>query len=99
MNYSKQDIRQGLDLKRKAQETPSSFGTVEGATERPTGGFLKQRMAGEGGARVLRMINDPKEQARTADWMQRFGLSNQGYEFNQARMMMENPQPQQEEQA
>ena len=60
MNYSKQDIRQGLDLKRKAQETPSSFGTVEGATERPTGGFLKQRMAGEGGARALRMINDPK---------------------------------------
>ena len=98
MNYSKQDIRQGLDLKRKAQETPSSFGTVEGATERPTGGFLKQRMAGEGGACSFGSLIILNTRARTADWMQRFGLSNQGYEFNQARMMMENPQQQQEEQ-
>jgi hypothetical protein len=36
MNYSEQDIKQGLSLKRQAMETPSNFGLLEGAVERPT---------------------------------------------------------------
>jgi hypothetical protein len=46
----------------------------------------------------MQMMNDPNEKTRTDNWMSAFGLSNQGYEFNQARMMMANPQPQQEQQ-
>ena len=38
-------------------------------------------------------MNNPQEVARTQNWMQQFGMSNEGYQFNQARMMMANPQP------
>ena len=102
MNYSAEDIKQGLSLKRQAQETPSNFGLLDGSVERPSDeGFGKSRMAGPVGNRAMQMINDPNEKARTDNWMNAFGLSNQGNEFNQARMMMANPQPQQpqEEQA
>ena len=96
MYYSKEDISQGLSLQRQAAETPTNFGILDGATERPdTENYAKSRMAGSGGARAMKMMNDPNEKARTDNWMSAFGLSNQGNEFNQARMMMENPQPQQ----
>ena len=103
MNYSPQDISQGLNLKRQAEETPSNFGILDGAAERPSGeGFAKSRMAGAGGERAMQMMNDPNEQKRTMNWMERFGLSNEGMQFNQARMMIMNPeaqQPQEGEQA
>ena len=99
MKYSAEDIKQGLSLKRQAQETPSNFGLLDGSVERPADeGFGKSRMAGPVGNRAMQMMNDPNEKARTDNWMSAFGLSNQGSEFNQARMMMANPQPQQEQQ-
>ena len=55
-------------------------------------------MAGPVGNRAMQMMNDPNEKARTDNWMASFGLSNQGNEFNQARMMMENLAPQEEQQ-
>ncbi len=98
MNYSPPDMKQGLDLKDQAEENPSNFGILDGATERPANGIVgKSRMAGPTGARASAMMNDPVEQERTANWMRMFGMSNQGAEFNQARMMMANPQPQQVE--
>jgi hypothetical protein len=42
-------------------------------------------------------MNDPVEQKRTANWMQQFGMSNEGMQFNQARIMMANPQPEQQQ--
>ncbi len=99
MNYSPQDIKQGLDLKNQAEENPSNFGILDGATERTAGGVLgKSRMAGATGARAITLMNDPVEKQRTDNWMNMFGLSNQGMEFNQARMMMANPQQQVEDQ-
>jgi hypothetical protein len=98
MNYSSQDIKQGLSLKRQAMETPNNFGLLDGALERPASeGFGRSRMAGPGGDRAMQMMNDPDEQARVGHWMGQFGLSNQGAEFNQARMMMENPEAQEEQ--
>tara|TARA_R110002124_G_scaffold10148_1_gene51167 strand:- start:124 stop:423 length:300 start_codon:yes stop_codon:yes gene_type:complete len=98
MIYSPQDIKQGLDLKAQAEEQPTNFGILDGATERDATGVIgKARMAGPAGARAAAMMNDPVEQERTANWMRMFGMSNQGAEFNQARMMMANPQPQQEQ--
>jgi TusA-related sulfurtransferase len=44
-------------------------------------------MAGQEGERLMAMINDPIEAQRTQKWMNMFGLSNQGTEFNQAKMM------------
>jgi hypothetical protein len=52
-------------------------------------------MAGPEGNRALQMMNDPNEQKRVSNWMGQFGMSNEGMQFNQARMMMANPQPQQ----
>jgi len=99
MNYSAQDIKQGLSLKRQAEETPSNFGLLDGSVERPSDeGFGKSRMAGPVGDRAMQMMNDPNEQARTNNWMASFGLSNEGSAFNEARMMMENPEMQEEQQ-
>ena len=99
MNYSPQDLSQGLSLKRQAEETPSNFGILDGASERPSGeNFGKSRMAGPGGDRAMQMMNDPNEQKRVSNWMGQFSMSNEGMQFNQARMMMANPQPQQPQQ-
>ena len=95
MNYSPQDIQQGISLKRQAEEQPSNFGILDGAAEKPTNGKSGQRMAGPVGSRAMQLMNDPNEQRRTKNWMGQFGMSNEGMQFNQARMMMANPQPQQ----
>ena len=93
MNYSPQDLKQGMALRQQAQETPSTFGTMDGATDYREGAPPKSRMAGQMGQRIMDLMSNPQEAARTQNWMQQFGLSNQGYQFNQARMMMANPQP------
>jgi hypothetical protein len=95
MNYSPQDIQQGISLKKQAEETPSNFGILDGATERTSAAGYGNRMAGQKGARISELMNDPVEQQRTKNWMNMFGQSNEGLQFNQARMMMANPQPQQ----
>ncbi len=93
MNYSTQDIQQGVSLKSQAEEQPSNFGILDGATEQPTAAGYGKRMAGPVGARAIQLMNDPIEQQRTAGWMQQFGMSNEGMQFNQARMMMAGGQP------
>lgn len=92
--YKPRDIEQGNRNKRMAEETPNNFGELDGAAQvSPTGDMdqKSQRMAGPMGARALQMMNDPAEAQRTMDWMASFGLSNQGMEFNQARMMQMAP--------
>jgi len=99
MDYSPQDIQQGNRLKQQSEETPTNFGTVDGATDRPeSAGFGKTRMAGEKGARLVELMQDPVESQRTMNWMTQFGLSNEGMQFNQAKMIMAGGgQPQQQE--
>ena len=100
MDYSPQDIQQGNSLKIKAEETPSNFGTVDGAIERQeSAGFGKTRFAGQKGARLVELMQDPAEAQRTMNWMTQFNLSNEGMQFNQAKMMMAGGgPPQQQEQ-
>ena len=89
MNYTQQDLQQGSRLKQQSEETPSTFGTNEGAvTRNESAGFGKSRMAGQQGARIVQLMNDPVEAQRTMNWMSQFGLSNEGMQFNQAKMMM-----------
>lgn len=89
MNYSNQDLRQGAQVRAEANETPSSFATNEGASHRgASSGFGKQRMAGQMMARQQQLMNNPQEQQRTVDWMNRFQMSNEGMQFNQAKMVM-----------
>ena len=89
MNYNAEDLRQGAQIRSEAKETPSTFATNEGATQRGASrGFGKQRMAGQMMARQQQLMADPQERQRTVDWMNRFQLSNEGMQFNQAKMVM-----------
>jgi hypothetical protein len=89
MNYNSEDLRQGAQVRSEARETPSTFATNEGASHRgASAGFGKQRMAGQAMARHQQLMADPQEQKRTVDWMNRFQLSNEGLQFNQAKMVM-----------
>ena len=89
MNYSQASVTQGRANQAKAEEQPNTFFTTNGidqisqrsSLDRPT-----QRMAGQFGHRALEYMNDPAEQSRTDAWMDMFGMSNQGMEFNQAKM-------------
>lgn len=92
MNYSnKQTIQQGRQNQLEANETPASFTMENGVVRSEDTGDLafkarNNRMAGEMGARALELMNDPAELERTQSWMQAFGQSNQGMEWNMARM-------------
>jgi hypothetical protein len=43
-------------------------------------------MAGEVGSRAMEMMSNPEEQQRTANWMQMFATTNQGTQWNAAKM-------------
>ena len=95
MNYTRPELVEGHKNKLKNQETPNSFAMQDGASmpERsaPLDQTSKSRMAGQMGARAIEMMQNPEEQMRTQDWMMRFGMTNQGMEWNQAKMMMGQP--------
>ena len=100
MNFSREAIQQGRANQAASVETPESFATIEGASQPREGVELSKgnsRMAGEMGARALELMNNPAEQARVQGWMQRFGMTNQGMQWNQAKMMMSQPAPQEQE--
>ena len=88
MKFASQDILNGQRNEEKQKENPNSFGELNGsAVVNPDGQMkTKSRMAGQQGQRAMEMMTDPEEQARTASWMKMFGLSNQGAEWNQAKM-------------
>ena len=88
-DMSKETLLQGLSNKQKGEETPSTFATEGGATKVNETSRLDSgatRMAGQEGMRAMALMSNPEEQMRTEGWMQRFGMSNQGMEFNQAKM-------------
>ena len=100
MQFSKESIKQGRANQAASVETPETFATIEGAAQPREGVELSKgnsRMAGEMGARALELMNNPNEQARVQGWMSRFGLTNQGMQWNQAKMMMSQPAPAPEE--
>ena len=89
MNFDKASLQQGRMNAQAAEETPNSFAEVNGADfTNPTNDLARspRRMAGQQGARAMALLTDPAEQQRTQSWMQQFGLSNQGADFNQAKM-------------
>ena len=87
--YTQTGVAQGRINQAKAKEEPNTFGTESGAdnvTQMSKLDKPKQRMAGQMGHRVLEYMNDPAEQERTNSWMEMFGLSNEGMQFNQAKI-------------
>ena len=92
MSFDPKAVQQGNIAKKQAQETPTSFATESGSTfAQPTGSLDKKnelRMAGPGGAFAMKMMQDPDFTNRVAAWNQQFMQSNQGMQFNQAKMQM-----------
>ena len=89
MNFNAKDIQNGRLNQQKARETPNSFASTNGTTEvHPTGDLSKsnRRMAGEVGSRAMEMMSNPEEQQRTANWMQMVATTNQGRQWNAAKM-------------
>ena len=90
----REDLVQGRRNQAKNKETPTSFGTQDGASEvRGTARLdsMGSRMAGEQGQRAMEMMTNPDEANRTSMWMQAFGMTNEGFQFNQAKMNMGYP--------
>ena len=88
-DYSASAVAQGRLNQAKAKDNPNTFATESGADNVTQTSRLdkpKQRMAGQMGERLLEYLNNPAEQQRTDQWMQRFSLSNEGQQFNQAKM-------------
>jgi len=89
MNFNPKQIQQGRMNSSASEETPGSFSETNGADQVGITKDLarsQNRMAGQMGARAETMLADPNEQQRVSTWMQQFGMSNQGFEFNQAKM-------------
>lgn len=88
-NYSKETLMQGRLNQAKAKETPNSFAIENGTaqvneTSKMDGG--DPRMAGAEGQRAIQMMNNPVEFNRTMKWMNLFGQSNQGVQWNMGKM-------------
>ena len=89
IDYTQTGVAQGRINQAKSKNEPNTFGTESGADQVTQMSKLdkpKQRMAGQMGNRILEYMNDPAEQARTDSWMDMFGLSNEGMQFNQAKI-------------
>ena len=88
--FDRNSILQGNRLRRENTEQPVTFAQYNGAVEPIPDRNLdsySQRMAGTMGSRALTLMNDPAEAMRTQKWMSLFDQSNEGFAFNQAKMM------------
>ena len=88
MDFSRESLRMGLKNQEAQEETPESFSTMDGADVVTTEKDLVtgRRMAGPVGAFALKLMNDPNAKAANDGWMSRFAMSNEGAQFNQAKM-------------
>ena len=89
MKFNEADLRNGQRNIQKAKETPNTFSEINGSADINPDGVMKPasgRMAGKEGARAMEMMTNPEEAQRTANWMRMFGMTNEGMQFNQAKM-------------
>ena len=89
IHYTQSGVAQGRQQQSKNQEAPNTFSTESGVdqvTQMSKMDHPKQRMAGQMGHRIMEYLKDPAEQARTDSWMDMFGMSNEGMQFNQAKI-------------
>ena len=89
LDYTQSGVAQGRQNQSKAQDAPNTFGTESGVdhvTQMSKLDQPRQRMAGQMGHRIMEYLKDPAEQARTESWMEMFGMSNEGMQFNQAKI-------------
>ena len=89
--FNRAAVLQGNQLKRQLEEFPTIPAMVNGDVDPLTSqGLAAQntvRKAGPGGVHAINLMNNPEAIAATENWMNLFGQSNAGMEFNQAKMI------------
>ena len=89
ISYPRETLVQGRMNQSKAKETPNSFAVENGTAQVNETNAMDagdKRMAGVEGQRAITLMNDPAEANRTMKWMNAFGLSNQGAQWNMSKM-------------
>ena len=91
IQYDRQTLIEGNRLRAQASERPSTFAEYNGAVDViPSGGMQlnnQSRFAGQVGARALELMANPVAAQQTQNWMNMFGQSVPGMQFNQAKIM------------
>ena len=88
-DYDAASVAQGKQNQNQAIEQPNTFGRESGADkvrQRTQLDKPQQGMAGMIGNRMLEYLNNPMEMKRTDGWMAMFAESNEGMQFNAAKM-------------
>ena len=93
MAFNSEVIRQGQSIRKQAEETPTSFATEGGSSfAMPSGNLASKndvtRFAGPGGAYAQKLMTDPELAMKNQQWNQQFMQSNQGMQFNMAKIQM-----------
>ena len=95
VRYDQQTLIEGNRLRQQAAERPSTFAEYNGAVDVVPSDSMQlsnqTRFAGQRGARAIELISNPLAAKQTQDWMNMFGQSVPGYQFNEAKMMMAQP--------
>ena len=98
MPWDSNQIIAGNKAKKEAEENSISFaregGSLSGRPNQSLDQQAKTRMAGPGGAFAQSMMTDPTIAQRVNMWNMQFGQSNQGMEWNKAKMMQQAAVPQ-----
>lgn len=80
LSLTPEEIMQGQKRLDELNETPQSFSNERNLQKNNT------RMAGQMGERALTLMSNPMEAEMTTRWMDMFAQSNEGMQFNQAKM-------------
>ena len=84
--YDRQSLIQGNRIRRQNEEQPATFAEYNGAVDVVPSGNMElrnqTRMAGQQGARALELMANPAAAQQVNNWMELFGQSNQGGQFN-----------------
>ncbi len=90
ITYDRQSLKSGERLRAQAEENPGTMATYNGADiNEPSPGLAAKnsvRMAGPGGYHALELQNNPEAAMATSKWMENFGQSVQGGQFNAEKM-------------
>ena len=86
ITYDKQSLQNGQRMRIQAEENPGTMATYNGADiNEPSPGLASKnavRKAGPGGFHAMQLMNNPEAIADTNSWMEKFGQSVQGGQFN-----------------
>jgi hypothetical protein len=94
-SFERAAVLEGAQTQRALAETPSTFGTVDGATQRPVEPKpldrptprAGQRQVGNYGYRAVQLMTDPNEQMRVHQWMNQFqGNSPAGVQWLNSKL-------------